>query len=443
MNKSRRLGAVLLLACATTLAGCDAVSGVVDDVKSRFLDSPAAEADAGPKADAGDAGPKAPEQGDAGAKAADPAKGDAGTPAAAAEPPKEILPEFVDATMLPIKMGRAVIIDGFLRVPVEVTNNTGNWITSVRLSVELVNQTGNSMFPLAAAKGTRGAADTPKAPAPADKAKAPMQAEKPKSEPAAEPSVGDVVELPRHWEHDFSKQVYIAPEQKALFLFIRDLRRFRGTYFQHNMKVRAKPLVEPPKVELHDFLAELSPDKSMFTVTGRLEPVGLQTCFSPSVFLGLYAADDTLVDIATIQPAQTFQRQMMPGSTIGFARSNIMTRKGLVATLKPFASCEVPGPTSAPIFPDGPIVTDRAEVVLPPGVAPAQPGVDPPAPAVAPDAAAQPVPGSPAPGTPGLNPGALPDGEAVVNDALETLKARQAAGQQGQAPPAPPAPTQP
>lgn len=228
--------------------------------------------------------------------AAAPARGKAETPSA-----------FVDPAKLRIVEGKGWIDDkqGFLKIAGKVKNDTGRWITSVRVTIRLYDASG---------KEIRTDSIT-------------TEVAKDMGEEAVE-SV-------------YSERTFVPPGETAVFYFTRDAAKIRGAYASHKLAVRARIAENPPSMALSGFAADRQADGS-YAFRGSIENRGSVGCRTPRAVIGFYGADGKLVAASTETPDATFQKVLAPGRSIEVPRRAYEPSGLPVTRVQGFADCDVP-----------------------------------------------------------------------------------------------------
>ncbi|MCC6522310.1 MAG: hypothetical protein IT373_06595 [Polyangiaceae bacterium] len=302
---TRRAGLGLVVAGLLGLAACNgaAAGGVPADTRG---ESPAAQQTPGPAATPGTGKgmkgePRAAEVAGTAEPAAPPRQGSgeappAGTPASPGADPARLV----------IVQGQSGIDDaGFLRIAGTVKNDTGAWLTSVRVTIRLYDAAGEEI-------GT---------------------------DSITTEVAKDLGEEPI--ERVYAERTYVPPGEVAVFQFLRDVKKIKGTYASHALSVRALPAESPPTVSLTGFTAAKNAD-GHFEISGSIVNSGRVGCRSPKVVLGLYAADGTLLWADYEMPDETFQKILGPGQSVAVPKKPVPQSDLPIASVKGWADCEPP-----------------------------------------------------------------------------------------------------
>jgi hypothetical protein len=192
---------------------------------------------------------------------------------------------------------------GFLKIPGEIRNDTGQWITSACVSVRLFDAAGKELTTSSIA--TAVSEDLGREP-------------------------GEFV---------YSDRTFIPPGEVAVFQFLRDVKKIRGSYASHRLSVTARPVSGAPAVALRGLATPKGGDGRL-GARGQIENTGAVGCRSPKAVLGLYAADGKIVATTTVQPDAMFQKVLAPRGSVAFALESVGDHGPGVATVKAWADCE-------------------------------------------------------------------------------------------------------
>lgn len=208
----------------------------------------------------------------------------------------------VDASKLVIVEGRARLDaeTGFLKIPGEIRNDTGQWITSACVSIRLFDAAGKELTTSSVA--TAVAEDLGREP-------------------------GEFV---------YADRTFIPPGEVGVFQFLRDVKKIRGTYASHKLSVTARPVSGAPVVALRGLTTPKN--DGHLGARGQIENTGGVGCRSPKAVLGLYAADGKLVGTTTVQPDEMFQKMLAPRASVAFALASV--GEPAAASVKAWADCE-------------------------------------------------------------------------------------------------------
>jgi len=218
----------------------------------------------------------------------------------AARPPAR---SGVDPSRLVLVEGRARldVETGFLKIPGEIRNDTGQWITSACVAVRLFDAAGKEISTSSIA--TAVSEDLGREP-------------------------GEFV---------YADRTFIPPGEVGVFMFMRDVKKIHGTYASHKLSVTARPAEGAPVVALRG-LATPKDGDGQLGARGHIDNTGAIGCRSPKAVLGLYAADGKLIATTTAQPDETFQKMLAPRKSIAFAIASV--GEPGVANVKAWADCE-------------------------------------------------------------------------------------------------------
>ena len=194
---------------------------------------------------------------------------------------------------------------GFLKIAGEVKNESGQWITSVKVTIRLYDASGKEIN--TSSITTEVAKDLHQEPI----------------------------------ERVYSERTFVPPGETAVFYFTRDVKSIKGTYASHKLSVSARLAEDPPTMALTGFKAEKDSD-GYFRVTGKIENTGRVGCRSPRAVLGLYGADGKILGALTEGPDSMFQKVLAPGQSVDVERKSIQLNGLTIDTIKGWADCDVP-----------------------------------------------------------------------------------------------------
>jgi hypothetical protein len=194
--------------------------------------------------------------------------------------------------------GKSRTQHGFLIIPGEVKNDTGQWLRSVRIDIELLDASGKPIHvdSIAAAEG-RG-------------------------------------------EGVVSDRSVVPPGEVALFRYTRDMKKLAAGYASHRLSASARP-GDGTMAASVEGIQTTKDDLGFHTVTGKIRSTGSGGCRSPQAVIGLYASDGKVYDVKTAGPDAWFQKVMPSGQTAEFSRRAIDGRDGVFSDIKVWGDCQL------------------------------------------------------------------------------------------------------
>ena len=218
--------------------------------------------------------------------------------------------QAVDLSRLQIVEGQAGVSKdtGFIHIAGEIHNRSSEWVMKPRLTVELLDASGN---PIRVDSILAGAA------------------------------------VDAGWEpHEFThtQRTYIPPGEVGVFYYIRDGKQLRGArYASHRLSVAsARKAVNPPQVVIEELQMPMEDD--VYGVSGRIRNRGQVGCYSPQVIIGVYGTDGKVLREEHETPEETFQKVLEGGQSVPF-KLKVYPDTGLggtIGSLKAWADCEEP-----------------------------------------------------------------------------------------------------
>ena len=218
--------------------------------------------------------------------------------------------QAVDLSRLQIVEGEAGVSKdtGFIHIAGEIHNRSSEWVMKPRLTVELLDASGN---PIRVDSILAGAA------------------------------------VDAGWEpHEFThtQRTYIPPGEVGVFYYIRDGKQLRGArYASHRLSVAsARKAVNPPQVVIEELQMPMEDD--VYSVSGRIRNRGQVGCYSPQVIIGVYGTDGRILREAHETPEETHQNVLEGGQSVPF-KLKVYPDTGLggtIGSLKAWADCEEP-----------------------------------------------------------------------------------------------------
>lgn len=216
----------------------------------------------------------------------------------------------VDLSRLEIVEGQAGFSaeTGFIYIAGEVRNRTNEWVLKPRLTVELLDASGN---------------------------------------PIRVDSITAAVAVDQGWEpHEFTHtdRTYIPPGEVGVFYYIRDAKKLGGArYASHRLTVEsARKAVDPPQVVIDEL--QMPIEDGVYIVSGRIHNRGQVGCYSPQVIVGVYGTDGKVLREEDETPEETFQKVLEGGQAVPF-QLKVYPDTGLggtIGSLKAWADCVEP-----------------------------------------------------------------------------------------------------
>ena len=195
---------------------------------------------------------------------------------------------------------------GFVNIFGEVRNDTGGWIKSVRIDVDLLDADGRSLGVSSVATAV--------------------------AEDLGQEDALDFV---------YSDRDFVPPGETAPFGYIRDAKKVGGRYASHRLSVSARPLAaaEAPKVVIENFSTEKRDDR--YWASGVIRNVGQVGCHTPEAILCVYDAEGKPFTVQGEEPEEYFQKVLVPGRSVVF-EAKIYTQKqqdDRIADIRAIADC--------------------------------------------------------------------------------------------------------
>jgi hypothetical protein len=199
---------------------------------------------------------------------------------------------------LPLVEGKARTEHGFVIIPGEVKNDTGKWLRSVHIDIELLDASGKPIHvdSIAAADGRK--------------------------------------------EGVVADRSVVPPGEVALFRYTRDMKKLAAGYASHRLSASGR-VGDAGMAATVENIHTSKDDLGFFTVTGRVKSSGTNGCRSPQAVIGLYASDGKVYDVKTAGPDEWFQKVMPNGQTAEFSRRAIDGRDGVFSDIKVWGDCQL------------------------------------------------------------------------------------------------------
>jgi hypothetical protein len=214
----------------------------------------------------------------------------------------------VDPTRLQVVEGHARLDreTGFLKIPGEIRNDTGQWITYAQVQIRLYDAAGNEL----------------------------------RSDSIATAAAADVGR--EEIEFSYTDRTYIPPGESGVFFFLRDVSKIKGDYASHRLKASARVARRPPRMKVSGFAFTPDPTvKGFYSVSGVIENAGSEGCKSPKAVLAFYGADGRLVSADAHTPDEYFQKILAPGGSVRFRINAKSDEDGLIKTAKAWGDCDL------------------------------------------------------------------------------------------------------
>lgn len=194
-------------------------------------------------------------------------------------------PNEVDPAKLEVEVGKAGLDEsGFVHIVGEIRNNTGGWIESTRINVDLLDSEGKSLLVRSIAT-------------------------------AVAEDLGEAKALDFTYAHRY----FVPPGEVTPFHYLRDAKKIGGVYASYALHVAAMqiPAAESPKVVI-ERLSTTTDEKGARIVSGVIVNQGSVGCRSPEAIVGVYDADGTLYRVEDERP-ETYRSKVLPaGESVVF-----------------------------------------------------------------------------------------------------------------------------
>jgi hypothetical protein len=184
---------------------------------------------------------------------------------------------------LPVSEGPARVADGFLIIPGEVSNASGQWIRGVRIDIELFDAGGRRI----------------------------------------------------HQDRIYTQRDHIAPGEVSPFKFIRDVTKIKGTYARHVLSVSAVPGPATLSCAAEDVVVER--DGLAFRIRGTLRSTGSEACRNAQAVAAGYDASGRVYDVAGRYP-DTDAGGLAPEQSVPF-QVLLENHSGNIVNVKVWGAC--------------------------------------------------------------------------------------------------------
>jgi hypothetical protein len=216
----------------------------------------------------------------------------------------------VDLSRLQIVEGQAGVSEdtGFIHIAGEIHNRSSEWVMKPRLTVELLDASGD---PIRVDSILAGAA----------------------VDAGMEPH-----------EFIYTQRTYIPPGEVGVFYYIRDGKQLRrARYASHRLFVAsARKASNPPQVVIEEL--QMPTEDDVYNVSGRIRNRGPVGCYSPQVIVGVYGTDGRILREEHETPEETHQKVLAGGQSVPFKLKVYPDTGpgGTIGSLKAWADCEEP-----------------------------------------------------------------------------------------------------
>jgi hypothetical protein len=208
---------------------------------------------------------------------------------------------------LQIMVGRAGVDrdTGFVEIFGEVRNDTGEWILTPRIDVDLLDARGESL-------GVKSVATAV----------------------AEDMGKGDAL------DSTYALRDFVPPGEVAPFHYIRDAKKIGGTYASHRLRAsaRAIPAAEAPVVVIEGFSHE-SDKHGTLLARGVIRNTGTVGCRSPEAIVAAYDAGGKLFKLESDEPEEYSQKVLGPGESVAFTVRIHASDGDALSTVRSFADC--------------------------------------------------------------------------------------------------------
>jgi hypothetical protein len=184
---------------------------------------------------------------------------------------------------LPLSEGQVRVEGGFLVIPGEVTNASGQWIRGVRIDVELFDGRGRRI----------------------------------------------------HQDRIYTQRDHIAPGEVSPFKLIRDVAKIKGTYARHTLSVSAVPGPSTLACVTEDVVVER--DGAAFRIRGTLRSTGSEPCRNAQAVAAGYDAGGRVYDVAGRYP-DTDAGGLAPEQSVPF-QVLLENHSGSIVNVKVWGAC--------------------------------------------------------------------------------------------------------
>jgi len=208
---------------------------------------------------------------------------------------------------LVVVAGRAGLKEdtGFVEIFGEVRNNTGGWILTPRIDVDLLDASGRSL-------GVKSIAT----------------------------AVAEDMGQENALDFTYADRDFVPPGEVAPFHYIRDTKKIGGTYASHRLNVSARPIpaAEAPVVVIEGFSTKSDEDGRLLA-RGVIKNTGTVGCRSPEAIVAAYDSNGKLFKLESDVPEKYFQQFLDPGASVAFTVKIYNSDGDTIGDVRAFADC--------------------------------------------------------------------------------------------------------
>lgn len=185
---------------------------------------------------------------------------------------------------------------GFVHIPGELVNETGQWLQLVSVQVVLLDASGSPI------------------------------------------GVGSIAAAEGYGESTVVSRAYIAPGERGYFSYLRDAKKLAAPYASHRLSAYGFPSNgnRDAKLEKVDVTKD---EDGHFRVAGSLQSTGTLGCKSPTLVWGSFAADGKMIDSHEHTVDATFQKELAPGQSVA-AETKIYDFEKQIAEVRAYGACQ-------------------------------------------------------------------------------------------------------
>lgn len=192
--------------------------------------------------------------------------------------------------------GKARTQHGFIVIPGEVKNDTGQWLRSVRVTVELLDAAGKPI------------------------------------------DVNSIAGAEGRPEGVVAARYVVPPGEVAVFRYTRDLKKLARPYASFRLTADGK-ISDNSQTATTSNIATDKDTLDFHRVRGRITSTGSAGCRSPQAVIGLYASDGKLWDVKSTYVDAWFQKVMPTGDAADFEYRAIDGQNGVFSRIQVWGDC--------------------------------------------------------------------------------------------------------
>ncbi|MSP25780.1 MAG: hypothetical protein EXR75_11560 [Myxococcales bacterium] len=137
-------------------------------------------------------------------------------------------------------------------------------------------------------------------------------------------------------DNAYSQRNFVPPGEVAVFQYLRDATKFKGTYASHKLTATAVPTDKGPSVSIDGFKADKS-DDGHYALSGAITNKGTLPCMSPEAIFGLYDASGKILKVRSEQAEELYQKLLEPAKSVNFKGK--LFKDDAIADVKVWATC--------------------------------------------------------------------------------------------------------